>query len=144
MMRNAAPEKAGVVVVRAKDDVWRFLLVQANGLWGFPKGHIEPSETPLAAAKREVCEETTIADLDFRWGNKYLQTEPCSGHLVTRYFVAVSLDANVALPVSPELGKPENDQFLWATLDQGKALIAPRLQLILSWADGVIRNETYS
>lgn len=52
--------------VRA-DDTGRVLMLQrsfaddsdpAAGTWEFPGGHIEPGEAPLAAAKREWCEET--------------------------------------------------------------------------------------
>ncbi len=43
----------------------RVLLVQRRnppdaGLWGFPGGHVEPGETALDAAARELAEETGI------------------------------------------------------------------------------------
>ncbi len=39
----------------------KILLVHHNeGHWGFPKGHIEDGEDPLACAIREVKEETNI------------------------------------------------------------------------------------
>lgn len=43
----------------------RVLLVQRRnppdaGLWGFPGGHVEPGETALAAAARELAEETGV------------------------------------------------------------------------------------
>lgn len=34
-----------------------------GGHWGFPKGHIEPDEDELAAARREVTEETGIEEM---------------------------------------------------------------------------------
>ena len=51
---------AGGVVARIVDGQREYLLVEAaksRGVWVLPKGHIEPGETPEAAALREVAEE---------------------------------------------------------------------------------------
>ena len=58
-----APTHAGGIVVRREQDGVRFLLVTARrqpGQWVFPKGHIEPGETPEQAAVREVQEEAGV------------------------------------------------------------------------------------
>ena len=58
-----SPTHAGGVVVRRDGLELRFLLVTARrqpGLWVFPKGHIEPGETPEQAAVREVLEEAGV------------------------------------------------------------------------------------
>ena len=48
-------------IVMCKENV---LLVLENGnFWGFPKGRLEEGEMPLAAAKREIFEETGCADV---------------------------------------------------------------------------------
>jgi len=49
---------AGGVVLNRKGEV--LLIRDRNGYWVFPKGHIEPGETPEQAAVREVREETGI------------------------------------------------------------------------------------
>jgi 8-oxo-dGTP pyrophosphatase MutT (NUDIX family) len=67
---------AGIIVVRAADDGFRYLLLRAYRHWDFPKGRVEPGETPLAAAWRETEEETGLARLAFRWGESYFETEP--------------------------------------------------------------------
>jgi 8-oxo-dGTP pyrophosphatase MutT (NUDIX family) len=54
---------AGGVVARIVNGEREYLLVEASrvrGLWVLPKGHIEPGETPEAAAVREVEEEAGV------------------------------------------------------------------------------------
>lgn len=54
----------GVVFRRAADDDVRFLLIRDSYRnWGLPKGHLESGEPPADAARREVAEETGLADL---------------------------------------------------------------------------------
>lgn len=57
------PTHAGGVVARREGGRLRFLLVRARRdptQWVFPKGHVEPGETPEAAAVREVREEAGV------------------------------------------------------------------------------------
>ncbi|MDN3514430.1 MAG: NUDIX domain-containing protein [Candidatus Brocadia sp.] len=54
---------AGGIVVRFEDKRPQYLLVRSStdpSRWIFPKGHIEPGESPEMAALREVREETGI------------------------------------------------------------------------------------
>jgi 8-oxo-dGTP pyrophosphatase MutT (NUDIX family) len=57
---------AGAVVVEAKKRRFLVLHEPAEDRWCFPKGHVEPGETLLQAARREVAEECGLASLDFR------------------------------------------------------------------------------
>jgi 8-oxo-dGTP pyrophosphatase MutT (NUDIX family) len=69
MSRARAKEEtsAGGVVVRVDNGRPFFLLIRDSYKnWGFPKGHLEPGETPGAAALREVNEETGLDDLQLR------------------------------------------------------------------------------
>ena len=55
---------AGGVVFRRVEGGVRFLLIRdPYDNWGLPKGHLEPSESPLDAAMREVTEETGLRAL---------------------------------------------------------------------------------
>ena len=131
---NLTPTKAGVVVLRRFNGAWRCLLLRAYRNWDFPKGEIDAGETPLAAASREVAEETTLTALAFRWGDIFRDTEPYGGGKVARYYLAESPHGSVGLPVSAELGRPEHHEFRWADFHAAKNLVPPRLQPIVEWA----------
>lgn len=129
---------AGVVVVRRVDDQWRVLLLRAYKNWDSPKGIVEAGEDPLASARREVREETTIEDLEFRWGETFTETPPYSKNKVARYYVAETHTADLNLPVNPDLGVPEHHEYRWLTFDAAKALTVPRVAAVLDWAGGLI------
>lgn len=125
---------AGVVVVRATSEGWRFLLLRAFNHWDFPKGMVEPGEEPLAAAIREVKEETLIADLDFAWGEVHTQTGPYSRGKVARYYLAKTSTTAVTLPVIEELGRAEHNEFRWVDRATALKLVSPRVEPIIEWA----------
>jgi len=55
-------KSAGGVVLNRKREV---LVVNQDGKsWSLPKGHIDPGEDALAAAKREIYEESGVTDLE--------------------------------------------------------------------------------
>ena len=124
---------AGMVIVRRLDGAWRWLMLRAYRNWDFPKGEVERGEDALAAARREVEEETTLAALIMPWGDDYCETAPYRGK-VARYYLAEAPDGEVSLPVSAELGRPEHHEFRWLELEQAKAIAPARLQPILAWA----------
>jgi bis(5'-nucleosidyl)-tetraphosphatase len=132
---------AGAVVVRAAGTAPRYLVLRAFRNWDFPKGVVEPDESPLAAAQREVLEETSLA-VTFPWGTDFRETEPYAGGKVARFYVAAAPDADVVLPVSAELGRPEHHEFRWATYPEAHALLPPRLQSILAWARTVVGDAS--
>jgi len=73
-------EQAGGIVFRGNDRGISILLVTSkkeDGHWIFPKGHIEPGESPEEAALREASEEAGVdgellgqagQPLEFTWG----------------------------------------------------------------------------
>ena len=48
------------------NDEGKVLVVSQRGTsWSLPKGHIDPGETAVVAAKREIYEESGVRDLEF-------------------------------------------------------------------------------
>lgn len=132
--RNGHKLSAGVVVVRESASGWLFLMLRAYRNWDFPKGMVEPGEDPLAAARREVREETLIEDLVFEWGEVYQETQPYGQRKVARYYLASTCTKRVTLPISPEIGRPEHNEWRWVDRDLALSLSSPRLQPIVRWA----------
>lgn len=116
-------------------------MLRAYRNWDFPKGMVEPGEDPLAAALREVREETLIEDLEFNWGEVYQETGPYGNRKIARYYVAATRSEKVTLPVSPELGRPEHDEWRWVDRDTALSLVAARLQPIVRWAAEAVGLE---
>lgn len=127
---------AGVVVVRDTSEGWRFLLLRAFTHWDFPKGMVEAGEEPLAAAIREVKEETLISDLEFAWGDAHIQTGPYSRGKIARYYLARTCTTAVSLPVIEELGRPEHNEYRWVDEAGARKLVSPRVEPIVEWAAG--------
>jgi 8-oxo-dGTP pyrophosphatase MutT (NUDIX family) len=125
---------AGVVVVRETDDGWRVLLLRVYNYWDYPKGEVQPGEDPLAAARREADEEAGLTNLDFRWGEDFIETEPYAKNKVARYYLAATETEKVTLGINSALGRAEHHEARWLTLDEANALLVPRLQRVLAWS----------
>ena len=56
-------ESAGGIVLNSEKNI---LIVNQNyDSWSLPKGHVDPGETILEAAKREIYEESGVKQLDY-------------------------------------------------------------------------------
>ena len=70
------PRAAGFLIV-VGSPVQKFLLMKHRARWDLPKGHVDPGETDMECALRELHEETAIAaadlevDPDFRYECRY-------------------------------------------------------------------------
>lgn len=124
----------GAVVVRRENGHWRYLLLRAYNYWDFPKGRREAGETPMAAARREVEEETTVSDLSFPWGEEYFETPPYRGGKVARYYLAQTERVDVMLPINPALGRAEHHEYRWVDAHAARRLLTPRVREVLNWA----------
>ncbi|MGH8288599.1 MAG: NUDIX domain-containing protein [Steroidobacteraceae bacterium] len=132
---------AGVVVVRRALTGWLLLMLRAYRNWDFPKGLVEPGEDPLAAARREVREETLIEDLQFDWGEVYQETGPYGQGKIARYYLAATPAETITLPVSPELGRPEHHEWRWVSPEAALALAAARLRPVVRWAAATVASR---
>ena len=119
----------------------RLLLLRAYKNWDFPKGLVEPGEDQLAAAKREVAEETGIAQVDYPFGDEFKETLPYAGRKVARYYLAETGESEIKLPVSPELGRHEHQEYRWASFAEAEELLPPRLAIVLEWAKRTIGSS---
>jgi len=125
---------AGVVVVRRAEEGWRVLLLRVYNYWDCPKGVVEAGEGPLDAARREVREETGITDLEFRWGEEFIETPPYSKGKVARYYLAETRTADANLPINPQLGRAEHHEWRWLSWEEAEQRVVDRLWNVLRWA----------
>ena len=126
-----APRAAGAVVFRRSERGIRILVLRAYKNWDFPKGMVEPGESELDAAKREVTEETGLADLDYPFGDEFKETVPYAGNKVARYYLAQADAEKVTL-------SKEHHEYRWVGFDDAEDLLPPRLAVVLDWAKKTI------
>lgn len=134
---SAPKRSAGVVVLRQRLGEPRYLLLRCYGYWDFPKGEAEPGEPALQTAIREVTEETSLCDLQFSWGEQFHETATYGKGKVARYYLAESPAGEVALPINPELGRPEHHEFRWMSYPQARLRLNDRLRAVLDWAQSL-------
>ncbi|MDH3359250.1 MAG: NUDIX domain-containing protein [Desulfobulbaceae bacterium] len=133
---------AGVIIVRFINNTPHFLLLKVFGYWDFPKGLVDTGEEPQTGAIREVEEETGLSDLHFRWGDNFCETAPYrKGRKIARYYLAESATGEVYLPISPELGHPEHDEFQWLTYETAHHLLADRVKPAFEWAHAQVIDQ---
>lgn len=142
--RKIRRTSAGSVILRQNphNDEWLVLVLRAWAHWDFPKGNVEPGETLMQAALREVREETGIGDLTFPWGEAFARTAIYSKDKVAYYSIGVSLTEQVSLLPNPQTGLCEHDEFRWVPWSDVASLLSPRLHCILGWVSDVAKLPT--
>lgn len=133
-MSSTAILSAGFVVVRETPAGPRYLLLRAFQYWDFPKGEVEPGESPLRAAHREVMEETGLT-VDRPWGEAYYETPPYHRGKVARYYLGRARHGWVRLGISPQLGRPEHHEYRWVSPEEARRLLTARVLAVLDWAE---------
>jgi len=134
----------GIVPVRFSDGEPLFLMLRSGVFWDFPKGRKEEGEDDIDTAIRETLEESTIKseNLNFKWGKDFTETEPFrkKKDKIGRYFVAETSQTEISLPVNPELGRPEHNEFRWVAYEDGLKLTNDRIGKVLTWAHNKIKG----
>ena len=124
-------QSAGVIVIDKTPTGPKVLCVRAYANWDFPKGTLDKNESHQKAAIRELEEETTLtlADVSLS-GVKAPSITYGSGKKKKQatYFLSTRIsDKSPFLPINPELGKPENDEYRWVRLSELLELMPKRL-----------------
>ena len=131
-------QSAGIILLDVMQDPPKVLCLRAYANWDFPKGQLDPGETHQQAALRELEEETGYNIDDIRMIGSLLNTPESVTYgkgkkqKTATYFYAVleNFDKKPCLPVNPELGHPEHDEWRWVSVLDLPDLLPNRLQII--------------
>lgn len=131
---------AGIILVDLSNEKPRVLCLRAYKNWDWPKGRLDPGENHIQAAIRELEEETgyTVNDIEFV---KELIAKPevvtygsgKSAKTATYFYAAlINTQKEPFLPINPELGHPEHEEWRWVQTDQLHDLMPARLNDIVT------------
>ena len=110
-------KSCGVLIVRG-EPIREFLLMRHADRWDLPKGHVDPGETEMQCALRELREETGIAATDvelvdgFRFESHYPVRAKKSGQVYNKTLVIflARLVRDVPIEVTEHIGY---EWFAW-------------------------------
>lgn len=143
-------QSAGAIVVRFEKGTPYYLLLQSlsnakdgKDFWYFPKGHIEQGETEEEAARREIGEETGIADAEFVPGFRessryYFQAEEEKVSKTVFFFLAFTKTKNIRISA-------EHIGYLWLPFEKAlKQIRFANARALLKKANEYIANKKKS
>lgn len=119
-------ESAGGVVI---GPAGRILVVNQRGrAWSLPKGHIDPGEDTLSAARREILEESGVADLELLAALGHYVRHRISLHggddLGERKTIHMFLFRTSQAELAPL--DPDNPEARWVSPDEVASLLTHR------------------
>ena len=100
------------------------LLRNRRGFWGFPQGHKERGETEIETLKREVAEETGIANLDIqsyigKIRYSYFRADGMKSNKEVTFYFAISFNSLIKI-------SKEHEGFKWVTYSDALSLLNHR------------------
>lgn len=131
-----------VVIRRVKGGCLTLLIQHRGGHWGFPKGHVEASETEAETAIREIREETGLEvelDTNFRHSVVYCPRDYIEKEVI--YFTART-DTRETVPQPEEIRRAD-----WFTFDEASRQLTHDndIQILRSaqqyWKEKLAREE---
>lgn len=108
-------KSCGVLLIRG-NPAESFLLMRHPDRWDLPKGHVDPGESEIECALRELEEETGISrdqvalDRDFRFEHHYTVTSQRHGEFGRPKVLVVFL---ARVQGEPEITVTEHDGYSW-------------------------------
>ena len=125
-------KSCGAIIINDNKEV--LLLKQTKGHYSFPKGHVEPGETEVETAIREIKEETNI-DVAIDEAKRYVITYQSAEDVIKDviYFLAK--------PTSYELIPQETEvtEILWVPIDDVPKYLGFE-NIIKLWNEEIIRD----
>jgi 8-oxo-dGTP pyrophosphatase MutT (NUDIX family) len=109
--------QAGGIVVRTDQETPRILVItakQSPQQWIFPKGHVEPGESPEEAARREVWEETGIRSRLLGYAGE-LEFTAEEGRILVKYYLVAFVE---------QTGHGEGRKARWCTYEEALQLLS--------------------
>lgn len=119
-----------IPIYKTKYEDLFLVLKSVHGHWTFPKGHIEGSETPDQAARRELREETAITEIEIPDPTPFFEyyTFERDGHMIdkTNTFV-IGYVTSTAVTIQKE----EIVEYRWVTYTEACEFIWPSCKKLL-------------
>ena len=107
-------KSCGAIVIRNNNNIIETLIIRMlGGHWSYPKGHVEPNETEIETAIREVKEETNLdvtIDTRFREMTTYSPKPEVLKDVI--YFIGIAKNNDV------KIQDTELSDAKWVTLDE--------------------------
>ena len=109
---------------------------QAGGIYDVPKGRIDPGETPIEAAHRELFEE---AGLKVR---RIIRKKPIIDEPLALWVAEVDDTDDVSIVRNPDTGSIEHEGFKWMKIDEMKDTCLKYLRPAIIEAKTIIWDYT--